>query len=156
MPIILRHILIGIGALALQWLILGRLQIGGAYPDAVLLYLAYTSIRYGRQAGAITGFGFGFLMDAIYDTWGLHMIVKTLVGFMLGMFPNSERESIAIRPRQAFVGGLVIAIVHNGIFVTLLALQSGARNAFLVTGLWLGSALYTAVIATLFRIFSER
>lgn len=156
MPVILRHILIGLLALALQWLILGRLRLWGAYPDVVLLYLAFTSIRYGRQAGAITGFGFGFLMDAIYDTWGLHMFVKTLVGFMLGMFPSSERDNVAIRPRQAFVGGLVIAIVHNGIFVTLLALQSGARNSFLVTGLWLGSALYTAVVATLFRIFSER
>jgi rod shape-determining protein MreD len=156
MPVILRHILIGIIALAVQWLILGRLTLWGAYPDAVLLYLAYTSIRYGRNAGAITGFGFGFLMDAIYDTWGLHMFVKTLVGFMLGMFPDSERDSLAIRPRQAFVGGLVIAIVHNGIFVTLLALQSGARNSFLVTGLWLGSALYTAVVATLYRIFSEK
>lgn len=156
MPIVVRHLLIGIAVLALQWLILGRLRLWGAYPDVVLLYIAYTAIRYGRQAGAITGFGFGFLMDAIYDTWGLHMFVKTLVGFMLGMLPSSERDNLAIQPRQAFAGGLVIALVHNGIFVTLLALQSGARNSFLVTGLWLGSALYTAVVATLFRIFSQR
>lgn len=156
MPVIIRHMAIGLAVFAVQWLILGRLRLWGAYPDAVLLYLAYTAIRYGRQAGAVTGFGFGFLMDAIYDTWGLHMFVKTLVGFMLGMLSSSESDNLVIRPRQAFLGGLVIAIVHNGIFVTLLALQSGARNSFLVTSLWLGSAIYTAVVATLFLVFSDR
>lgn len=156
MPVFVRHTLIGIGVLASQWLILGRLSLWGAYPDAVLLFVAFSAIMYGRKAGAVSGFAFGFLMDAIYDTWGLHMFVKTLVGFMLGMFPSSERDSLVIRPRQALVGGLVIALVHNGIFVALLALQSGTKNSFLVTGLWLGSAVYTAVIATLFQIFSDR
>lgn len=156
MPVFIRHAVLGLGVLALQWLILGRLQLWGAYPDAVLLFLAYSAIRYGRKAGALTGFGLGFLMDAIYDTWGLHMFVKTIVGFILGMFPSSDSDTVVIRPRQALVGGLVIALVHNGIFVTLLALQSGARNSFLVTGLWLGSALYTAVVATLFQVFSDR
>ena len=156
MPIIVRHAFAGLAVVALQWLFLGRLTLWGAYPDAVLLYVAWIAIRYGRQGGAISGFTFGFLLDAIYDTWGLHMLVKTLVGFLLGLFPSIERETLKILPRQAFLGGLVIALVHNGIFVTLLALQWGVRNTFLVTGLWIGSALYTAGIATLATLFSSR
>ena len=156
MPIIVRHAFAGLAVVALQWLFLGRLTLWGAYPDAVLLYVAWIAIRYGRQGGAISGFAFGFLLDAIYDTWGLHMLVKTLVGFLLGLFPSIEREALLILPRQAFLGGLVIALVHNGIFVTLLALQWGVRNTFLVTGLWIGSALYTAGIATLATLFSSR
>ncbi|MBT4603463.1 MAG: rod shape-determining protein MreD, partial [Bacteroidetes Order II. Incertae sedis bacterium] len=73
-----------------------------------------------------------------------------------GLFPSSEREGLLILPRQALLGGFVIALVHNGIFVTMLALQAGARNTFLVTGLWIGSALYTAFISTLASLLSSR
>jgi len=156
MPAPLRIILTGFGIFLLQWLMLGRLTLWGAYPDVVLLFVAWLGIRKGRQWGAVGGFALGFLMDAVYDTWGLHMLVKTLVGFLLGLFPSSEREGLLILPRQAFLGGFVIALVHNGVFVTLLALQAGARNAFLITGLWIGSALYTAFLGTLTSLFSTR
>ncbi len=156
MPVVVRSIAMGLAVVAVQWLFLGRLTLWGAYPDAALLYVTFLGVRYGRQTGAISGFGLGFLLDAIYDTWGLHMLAKTLVGFLVGFFPSSERENITILPRQAFFGGLVIALVHNGLFVILLALQAGARNTFLVTGLWLGSALYTACIATLVSLFQNR
>jgi len=156
MPVVIRSMLMGLAVVAVQWLFLGRLTLWGAYPDAVLLYVVFLGMRYGRQAGAVSGFGLGFLLDAIYDTWGLHMLVKTLVGFLVGFFPSTERETLIILPRQAFLGGLVIALVHNGLFVTLLALQAGARNSFLITGLWLGSALYTACVATIVSLFKTR
>ncbi|MCH8122889.1 MAG: rod shape-determining protein MreD [Bacteroidetes bacterium] len=156
MPVVVRTIALGAAVMAIQWLFLGRLTLWGAYPDAVLLYVTVIGIRYGRQSGAIAGFGVGFLMDAIYDTWGLHMLVKTLVGFLVGFFPSADRETVIILPRQAFLGGLVIALVHNGLFVTLLALQAGVRNTFLVTGLWLGSAVYTACVATLVSFFGTK
>ena len=98
----------------------------------------------------------GFLVDAIYGTWGLHMFVKTLVGFLLGLFPSSERENLLILPRQAFLGSLVIALLHNGILVTFLALQSGASNTFMVSSLWLGSAFYTALLGTFVSLFTRR
>ncbi len=156
MSTVVRTIALGVAVMAIQWLVLGRVTLWGAYPDAVLLYVTVVGIRYGRQAGAISGFASGFLMDAIYDTWGLHMLVKTLVGFLIGFFPAAERETAIILPRQAFLGGLVIALVHNGLFVTLLALQAGVRNTFLVTGLWLGSAVYTACVATLVSFFGTK
>ncbi|GMQ82504.1 MAG: rod shape-determining protein MreD [Rhodothermia bacterium] len=156
MSAVIRTIALGAAVMAIQWLVLGRITLWGAYPDAVLLYVTVVGIRYGRQAGAISGFAAGFVMDAIYDTWGLHMLVKTLVGFLVGFFPAAERETLIILPRQAFLGGLVIALVHNGLFVTLLALQAGVRNTFLVTGLWLGSAVYTACVATLVSFFGTK
>ncbi|MFT5142376.1 MAG: hypothetical protein ACI84D_000988, partial [Thalassolituus oleivorans] len=51
---------------------------------------------------------------------------------------------------------LVIALVQNGIMVTLLALQTGSRDPFLVTGLWLGSSIYTAAIGTITSVVSDR
>lgn len=155
MPLIVRHLLIGLSLFLLQWLLLGRLRILGAMPDVCLLYVAWLGLRYGRLPASVAGFLLGFLMDAAYGLWGIHMFSKTLVGFLVGLFP-AERETLLILPQQAFIGGLVIALVHNGLIVAFVALQSGARTAFLINALWLGSAVYTAFVGTLVALFARR
>ena len=156
MPLAIRRALVGLLIVALQWLILGRLRIWGAYPDMVLLFVAWLGLRHGRLAGSLAGFGLGFLMDAIYGTWGIHMFVKTLVGFLIGLFPANERETLLIMPQQAFLGALVIALLHNGLMVLFMALQSGTRTMFLITVLWIGSSVYTSVLGTIASLFSRR
>lgn len=156
MPSLVRQALAGLLIFVLQWLVLGRLQLWGAYPDAVLLFVAWMGLRNGRQAGAISGFAGGLLMDMVYGTWGIHMFVKTLVGFLVGLFPANERETLLILPQQAFIGSLVIALLHNGLFVLFLALEAGTRNTFMISGLWLGSALYTAAVGTTASLFNAR
>lgn len=156
MPLVVRRALVGLLIVVLQWLILGRLRLWGAYPDIVLLYVAWLALRHGRLAGSVTGFGLGFLMDAIYGTWGLHMLTKTILGFLVGLFPANERETLLIMPQQAFIGTLVIALVHNGLLVLLIALQSGVRTGFLIWALWLGSALYTSILGTIASLFNTR
>ncbi|QXD14520.1 rod shape-determining protein MreD [Rhodocaloribacter litoris] len=151
-----RHAAAGLVVLLVQWLVLGRLALWGATPDAVLLFVAWLGLRHGRRYGAIGGFVFGFFMDAIYGLWGIHMFAKTLTGFLLGLFPARERETLLILPRQALVGGLVIALLHNGVVVTLLALESGASNTFMATALWLGSSLYTAFVGFVAALFNVR
>ena len=130
MSLIIRHTLVGGGIVVLQWLVLGRLQFWGAFPDVVLLYVALMGLRYGRLAGSVSGFALGFLMDAIYDTWGIQTFVKTLVGFLIGL-------------------------LHNGLLAILFALQAETRTMTLITVLWLGSALYTAAVGTLVSSFAR-
>ena len=156
MPLLLRRVLVGLLIVAFQWLILGRLRLWGTYPDAVLLFVAWMGLRNGRQAGAISGFAGGLLMDVIYGTWGIQMFVKTLVGFLVGLFPANERETLLILPQQAFIGSLVIALLHNGLVVLLLALEAGTKSGFMITGLWFGSAIYTAALGTLASLFNTR
>lgn len=156
MPRLTRHVLAGLILVLLQWLVLGRLRIFGAYPDAPLLYVAWLALRYGRKVGTVAGFLMGLLMDIVTGLWGLHMFIKTLVGFLIGLFPASERETLLIQPQQAFIGSLVIALLHNGLFVILLALQNSTRSTFMITGLWLGGAIYTAFLGTLVALFSNR
>lgn len=156
MPTLVRHALVGLLLVLIQWLVLGRLRLWGSYPDVVLLFVAWIGLRNGRQAGAVVGFSGGVLLDVIYDTWGIHMFVKTLVGFLVGLFPANERETLMILPQQAFVGSLVIALLHNGLLVLFLALEAGTKNTFMITGLWLGSALYTAAVGTLVSLFNTR
>lgn len=139
----------------LQWLVLGRLRIYGTYPDAVMLFLTWFALHEGRQRGTLLGFGVGAAMDLVYGTWGIHMFVKTLVGFSLGSLAVEERKPLLIQPQQAFLGGFAIALLHNGLIVILLALQTTATNNFLIYGLWLGSAAYTAIVAYIASLFMQ-
>jgi rod shape-determining protein MreD len=154
MPSFVRYILIGLSIFALQWLVFGRLTLWGSYPDVVLLFIAWIGLRKGRRVGSIAGFSLGALMDMVYGTWGVYMFAKTLVGFLLGLFPADQRESLRLQPRQAFLGGLVVALLHNGIVVIFLALQTDASNSFMVLSLWLGAALYTAFVSVIGTLFS--
>jgi rod shape-determining protein MreD len=156
MPLIVRNILVGLAVVALQWLVLGRITLWGAYPDAVLLFVAWLGLRYGRRSGAIAGFGLGLLMDVVYGMWGVHTFIKTLVGFLVGLFPANERETLLIQPQQAFIGGLVIALLHQGLLVTVLALSTGGRSPFLIWALWLGSSVYTAFVGMVASFFKGR
>ena len=150
-----RRLLAAAGIVLLQWLVLGRLRIFGAYPDAPLLFLTWYALRTGRRPAALMGFGLGAALDIIYGTWGIHMFVKTLVGFLLGYFALDDRTALLLQPQQALLGGLVITLLHNGLLVILLALQTQATNAFLLYGLWLGSAAYTALVAAIAAFFTR-
>ncbi len=150
-----RRLLVAAGVFVLQWLVLGRLRIYGTYPDAVMLFLTWYALHEGRQRGVLTGFTLGAAMDMAYGTWGIHMFAKTLVGFSVGSFAVEERKSLLIQPQQALLGGLAIALLHNGLIVILLALQTEATNNFLIYGLWLGSAVYTAGVAYLTSLFMQ-
>jgi rod shape-determining protein MreD len=150
-----RLLLIAAGVFLLQWLVLGRLRIYGTYPDAVMLFLVWYALHQGRQRGSLTGFGLGAAMDVVYGTWGIHMFVKTVVGFTVGSFAVEDRKPLLIQPQQALLGALAIALLHNGLIVILLALQTEATNAFLIYGLWLGSAAYTAGVAYVTSLFMQ-
>ncbi len=156
MPFIARQVIIALLIVGLQWLVLGRLSLWGATPDAVLLYVAWIGLRFGKRVGSMTGFTLGLLLDVIYGTWGIQMFVKTLIGFLVGLFPANERETLMIMPQQAFLGSLLIALLHNGLLVSFIALISGARSLFLVAALWIGSSVYTALVGTLAALFNTR
>jgi rod shape-determining protein MreD len=155
-PAPIRIGLIGFVVLLVQWLVLGRLPILGATPDAVILLVAWLGLRLGRRWGTGLGFAAGVLMDAVYDTWGMHALLKCVVGFVLGLFATEEREELVITPRQALLGGLAISFFHNGIQVAFLTLQTGEASKTLTLTLWIGSSIYTALVGTLAALLANR
>ena len=157
MPYALRQVAIGAGVVLLQWL-LSKLALWGAWPDVVLLFVAYVALRRGRVAGAVAGFAAGLAMDVVVmqEVLGINALLKTLLGFVIGLFQSEQGDSLRLSPVQAFVGALLIAVVHNGLMTILLALSLGTRTPFLVLVLWLGGALYTAVVALVGSLFRSR
>ena len=156
MLVLFRYVVVGFLVLLLQWLVLGRLTVWGATPDAVLLFVAWVGLNFGRRTGAVVGFVMGLVMDAILDTWGMHMMLKTIVGFVLGLLPSEEYDELVILPRQALMGGFVIAFLHNGLQVVFLAIQSGTTSTSLTLSVWIGSAIYTALVGTIAALFAVR
>lgn len=157
MPVALRQVLYALGVVLLQWLVFGRLQLFGAFPDVVLLYVVYVGLRYGRVPGAVAGFGTGLLMGAFTGMWGSQMLVKTIMGFVAGQFQTEGSEGPALGPLRTFVGAFALALVHNGLLVVILALEHGTRTAsFLIGSLWIGSAVLTAIVALLWSLSRGR
>jgi rod shape-determining protein MreD len=157
MPYALRQVAIGIGVVLLQWL-LSNLTLWGVWPDVVLLFVAYVALRRGRVAGAVAGFSAGLAMDLLVmpAVLGTNALLKTVMGFVIGLFQSEQGDALRLTPVQAFVGALAVAAVHHGLMTILLALDEGTRTPFLVFGLWLGGALYTAVVALVGALFRPR
>ena len=153
---VLRFAFLGVAAVLLQWLFFGRLKMWGAYPDVVLIFVVWIGIRYGRIGGGVAGCITGWLMDAVYGTWGVHMFVKSLIGFVIGLFSPSERGAVLFSTRRAFAGIFVTALVHNGLLVLFIVLQSGTRTMSLLTVLLFGSALYTSFVGAMLVLYGTR
>ena len=157
MPNVLRQVAVGLAVVLVQW-ILSNLRLWDVWPDVVLLYVAYVALRRGRVAGAVTGFSAGLLMDVLVNpaTLGVNALLKTLLGFIVGLFQSEQGEHLRLTPVQAFVGALVVAVVHNGLLTILLALDQDTRTPFLIVGVWLGGSLYTAAVALIVSLFRSR
>lgn len=158
MPLLLRRIGAGLGVVLLQWLVFQRLGLWGVVPDVVLLFVALVAIKRGRLAGAVAGFSAGLLMDILTNPtmFGLNTLVKTLMGFVVGLFRSDQGENTRVPPPQAFLGALVVSVVQNGLITIALALDQSTRTPFLIAGLWLGGAVYTAVVAFTASLFGSR
>ncbi|GAB5535478.1 MAG: hypothetical protein Rubg2KO_17270 [Rubricoccaceae bacterium] len=157
MPALLRQIALGVGVVLVQWLVFTRLPLWSVVPDVVLLYVALQALQYGRVMGAVTGFGAGLLMDILVGfPLGMNAMIKTVMGFVIGFFRSDQGDKMRIDPFQAFIGALVVAAVHHGLMTILLALSEDTRNLFLIVGVWMGGALYTAVVALVASLFRSR
>ena len=69
MPVLLRIALTGLIAVLLQWIVLGRLRLWGAYPDGVLIFIAWLGFAYGRRTGAVYEQDHAIGTEAFDDTF---------------------------------------------------------------------------------------
>ncbi|MCY3594203.1 MAG: rod shape-determining protein MreD [Bacteroidetes bacterium] len=153
---LLRLFFIGTAAVALQWLFFGRLDLWGATPDVVLLFVLWVAVRYGQTSGTIAGFLVGFALDAIYGMWGIHMFVKTVIGFLVGLLNMINSEVFVRSARRVVETTLVISLVHNSLLALFVVMQRGVGWGYLLWVLCIGSTLYTTLVAFLAVTFWRR
>ena len=143
-------------AVALQWLFFGRIGLWGTTPDVVLLFVLWTAVRYGRIYGALTGFFAGFMLDAIYGLWGIHMFVKTLIGFLIGLLNVINNEVFERSVRRIVEVTLIVSLAQNGLMTLFITIQQAGEAQYLVWQLFLGCTLYTTVVAFVIATFWRR
>jgi hypothetical protein len=98
--------------------------------------------------------GLGLAMDALLDTWGLHMFAKTLTIFASYNFVPRVTD-MRLLSGQIFLTILVAGILHQFTFLTLAHFVDGfAANIYFFRQLF-GSAIYTAAIGSFLYIFTS-
>ena len=143
-----RFLLYGALMVGIQVVFLSHLTIYRAPADLVFVYGLWLAGRSDRTVtllviGVLAGF-----QDALTDTWGLHLISKTL--FFYAFFPLLRRiRDAAFSVPQVFALVLAAAFVFHLIMLTV-----GGFSAVLDTGtffwqLLFAGSIYTAFVASI-------
>jgi rod shape-determining protein MreD len=86
--------------------------VGGIIPDVPIVLTVLLALRYGSEAGCLTGFALGLAEDAAAGgPLGLHALSKALLGFVTGDLPRWVLVTRPIVP----VGLAVLATIVDGL-----------------------------------------
>jgi rod shape-determining protein MreD len=104
-------------ALLLQTSVFSHLAVDGVVPDLVLLVVVATALRHGSEAGLVTGFGAGLLLDLappadhVAGRWALALMV---VGYVAGRLATTGSprplQWLGVAAASSFVGTSVFAL----------------------------------------------
>jgi rod shape-determining protein MreD len=118
----------------------------GVIPDFALIVLIFTSIKNGSMEGQVSGFLSGVCSDVISSApLGYNVFIKTVVGFVYGIFTKNIFIDILIAPFcMAFVGTLMKALLS--VILSIFFSDKVFAYSFFSSGLWI-EALYNAVLS---------
>lgn len=146
---------IGFGVIFIQLTLFRHLKIYNMQPDLIIIYLLWVATKKDRTSAIILAAVLGFTQDALLDLWGLNMFSKTLLIFAgYNFIPKSS--NVRLLAGQVFLIVLIACLIHNLIFLGLNAAVEIYSAEFLFWSQWLGSSLYTAVVAFFLYLFRTR
>ena len=100
------------GGALVQCTVVPVVGVGGVVPDVPIVLTVLLALRYGPEAGCLTGFALGLAQDAVAGgPLGLHALSKALMGFVVGDLP---RWILVGRP-VVTVALAVVATVLDGL-----------------------------------------
>ena len=108
------YILAVSGGALVQCTVVPVVGVGGVVPDVPVVLTVLLALRYGPEAGCLTGFALGLAQDAVAGgPLGLHALSKALIGFAAGDLP---RWILVRRPiGELFARVMVPQAGYNGI-----------------------------------------
>ncbi len=125
------------------------IELWGAKPDFIFIYLCFRSFSEGPVHGSILGFLMGLLQD-IYSpvSLGINSLAKTLVGFILG------RTREGIYHNDVAMRLLVIAIAILGHDIVIFLFTDPVAVVYNFLHFSLPTAAYSVTIAGVFSLIS--
>lgn len=151
----IRLLLIGLGFVILQVMLLRHLQILGAEPDLILVFLLWMCKSRTRTVVLLYAAFLGLMQDALLDVWGIHMFSKTFMVFILHTTLNRISKNKFIF-WQVLLVVFISAVIHNIAFygVTLFSELHSSGGTQLVLRLLL-SSVYTALLGAFLYLVKE-
>lgn len=145
----------GLGFVILQVMLLRHLQIFGAEPDLILIFLLWLCKTKSRTSVLLFAALLGLLHDALLDLWGIHLFSKTFMVFILHPTLNRISKNKFIF-WQVFIIVLVSALIHNIAFlgVTLFSELHASGGSNLALRLFI-STIYTALLGAFLQLVKE-
>jgi rod shape-determining protein MreD len=134
------------GGALVQCTVVPVVGVGGVVPDVPVVLTVLLALRYGSEAGCLTGFALGLAQDAVAGgPLGLHALTKALIGFAGGTLPRW----ILVRRPIVPVGLAVLATVADGLarFTLLQLFHYPAPLGELFTRVIVPQAGYNGVLA---------
>jgi rod shape-determining protein MreD len=133
------------GGALVQCTVVPVVGVGGVVPDVPIVLTVLLALRYGPEAGCLTGFALGLAQDAVAGgPLGLHALSKAVIGFAAGDLPRW----ILVRRPIVPVGLAVVATLLDGLarFAVLQAFHYPAPLGELFTRVILPQAGYNGVL----------
>lgn len=152
---ILRYTLLGIGAVAIQVILLRHLTVFNAQSDLVLLFTLWICTRRDKTEVILLTAFVAFFQDALTDLWGLNLFTKVLTVFILHNFLNRTSENKFL-VWQIFLIVLGASFLHNIIFYIVSSLTGTFASEFVVISLLLVSTVFTAVLGSFLHLVRSR
>ena len=152
---ILKFILLGLGAVAVQIVLLRHLTIYNAQSDLVLLYVLWICTKKSKTEVLLLSAFVAILQDAFTDLWGLHLFTKVFTVFVLHNFLNRTSENQFLI-WQIFLIVLGASFLHNIIFYIVSSFTGTYASEYVVISLLLVSTLFTAVLGSFLHLVRSR
>ena len=152
---ILRYILLGLGAVAIQVILLRHLTIFNAQSDLVLLYVIWICTKREKTDVILLTAFVAFFQDALTDLWGLNLFSKVLTVFILHNFLNRTSENRFL-VWQIFLIVLGASFLHNIVLYIVSSLADIYASEYVVISLLLVSSLFTAVLGSFLHLVRSR
>lgn len=151
---LLKDLIVGFLVLLTQLLLFRYLKIFGAESDIVLLYLVWIISTRERTSALVHAAVLGLCLDFFLDTWGLHIISKTLVVFILYNFiPRLTETRLSIW--QIFILLLGVGFLHNLFFAGIAQFAQIFRVDSMFWIIWFGNTLFTAAVGSFIYMFKS-
>lgn len=151
---LLYHFVIILPVLVVQIYILPLIEIAGAAPDLLAIYVLYIVLRFGQISGIFFAAYTGFLYDLVsFQLLGGSMFSLTLSAFILGYFYSEIRAESFVKSGRFIYLTVLFAFIHNLTYTLLTAYEVSLTLADLVLKMTFLPAVYTAVLSSVISVF---